>query len=439
MTEPEIDYRAAFRAAPTPLALLTTELRFVDVTDAYLEVAGRPREQVIGRLAYEAFPDQPDSERPSGVRRLRQSMERVLATRRRDVMAVQRYDVEPEEGAGRWEERYFSIVNAPVLGPDGEVRLLLNRLEEVTRLVRTKGGGAGGGRDGARGRDGKRGGGRGREDRRPTAGGARLESDLLARADELQHTNERLREAHSRERHVAMELQQAMLPTPDLLAPRDAAVRYQPASATMNVCGDWYDLIDVDALHSSVVVGDVVGHGLEAAGVMGQLRSALSALARAATPPAEALNILDLYSRSVPGAESTTAVKIHVDWSASRLVYSSAGHLPPLLARLDGTVELLDRATNPPLGLLPEGGGTIEDSVAFEPGDVLVVYTDGLVERRDEDIDRGLARLADSLASHRTAPAEELAEALLADLLPPEGTEDDTVLVVLRLDRDDTG
>ncbi|RMI34749.1 PP2C family protein-serine/threonine phosphatase [Streptomyces triticirhizae] len=412
MTEPEIDYRAAFRASPAAVALLAPDLRYLDVNEAYLELAGRVRDQVVGRYVDEAFPGNPDQAAATGARNVRQSMEWVLATRERDVMAAQRYDVETPEHSGHWEERYFSIVNTPVLGPEGGVRMVLNRVEEVTEIVMAR----------RQGRDPER------VDR-----ASRLESDLLARADELQYANERLREAHHRERQVAMALQKAMLPPPDLVAPRDAAVRYRPASATMNICGDWYDLTDIDENHSSVVVGDVVGHGLEAAGVMGQLRSALSALARASTPPAAALNILDLYSRSVPGAEVTTAVKIHVDWSAQRLIYSSAGHLPPVLAHRDGHVEFLDRATNPPLGSLPERARAKEAHTAFASGDVLVVYTDGLVERRDEDIDRGLTRLAASVARHRDKPADPLADALLSDLLPPEGTEDDTALVVLRL------
>ncbi|UED87874.1 PP2C family protein-serine/threonine phosphatase [Streptomyces profundus] len=412
MTDIPIDYAAVFRSSPAAIALLTTDLRFVDASDVYLEAAGRTKDEVIGRLAYEAFPDNPGDERTSGTNDLRQSMERVLATRERDVMAVQRYDVECGERSGEWAERYWSIVNTPVLGPDGEVALLLNRIEEVTELVEARGRG-----HPPEARDHVR----------------RLESDLLARAGELQHVNEELREAHARSRQVALALQEAMLPAPDLLVPRDSAVRYRPASAVMNVCGDWYDLIDLDAHRTSVAVGDVVGHGLGAAGVMGQLRSALSALARVAAGPAQALEVLDLYSRSVTGAQSSTVVKIHVDWRAQVLTYSCAGHLPPLLARGRGRVEFMDRATNPPLGTLPERGGAVEAAVSFEHGDVLVVYTDGLVERRDEDIDQGLERLATSLARHRDRPAESLADTLLADLLPGDDTEDDTALVILRL------
>lgn len=123
-------------------------------------------------------------------------------------------------------------------------------------------------------------------------------------------------------------------------------MRYRPATAALNVCGDWYDLVDQPG-RTAVAVGDVVGHGLHAAGVMGQLRSALSAASRVAEGPGQALEVLGLYARSVDGAESTTAVSVFIDWHSSTLTYSSAGHPPPLLCHPDGTVVLLDRATDP--------------------------------------------------------------------------------------------
>ena len=412
MTESEIDYGAVYRAYPSAVALLTPELRYVEANDAYLRVAGRRRDDLLGRRFDEAFPDNPDDERASGTRNLRLSLERVAATGKRDSMAIQRYDVELEDHPGEWAERYWSVVNTPVLDDAGAVRLLLHRAEEVTELIKARGE--------PRGPDG--------EDR-----ARRLEADLLTRAGELQGTNERLRAAHAKEREVALILQRSMLPDPHLAVRRESAVRYRPASAAMNVCGDWYDIIDLDGDRITLAVGDVVGHGLEAAGVMGQLRSALSAVARVSRSPARAVDVLDLYARSVPGAQSTTVVKLFVDWTSRTLVYCSAGHLPPALARGDGRVDFLNRATNPPLGALPEHGGCAEASTDFAPGDVLALYTDGLVERRDEDIDRGLDRLATSLARHRARPAESIADALLVELLPPKGTEDDTALVILRL------
>ncbi|KAB8165821.1 SpoIIE family protein phosphatase [Streptomyces sp. 3MP-14] len=412
MTASTIDYAAVYRAYPSAVALLTPELRYVEANEAYLKVAGRQREDLLGRRFWEVFPDNPEDDQASGTTNLRRSLERVAATGERDPMAIQRYDVESEEESGEFTERYWSIVNGPVFDEDGRVRLILHRVEEVTELIKARG-----------------------EPLAPEAEdrARRLESDLLTRAGELQGANERLREAHAKERQVGLALQRSMLPAPDLKVKRDSAVRYRPASAAMNVCGDWYDIIDLDGDRITLAVGDVVGHGLEAAGVMGQLRSALSAVARVSESPGRALSILDLYARSVPGAQTTTVVKLFVDWETHVLVYSSAGHLPPALARCDGRVDFLDQATNPPLAVLPTHAESDEASVPFESGDVLALYTDGLIERRDEDIDQGLARLAASLERHRAKPAEALADSLLVDLLPPKGTEDDTALVILRL------
>lgn len=259
------------------------------------------------------------------------------------------------------------------------------------------------------------------------------QAELYARARELQEVNERLRQAHAREREVALTLQDAMLPAPRLRAHHRAAVRYDPAVGALNVCGDWYDLVELPGERTAVGVGDVVGHGLAAAGVMGQLRSALSAASRVSTGPAQALEALDLYARSVEGAESTTAVHVWIDWAAGQLTYSSAGHLPPALVRTDGTVVFLDQATEPPLDALPEYQPRSEARQPFTGGDTLVLYTDGLIERRNEDIDAGLARLAHSLTAHRSLTPQQIADALLHDLLPTDGATDDTALVVIRL------
>jgi serine phosphatase RsbU (regulator of sigma subunit) len=232
---------------------------------------------------------------------------------------------------------------------------------------------------------------------------------------------------------VALALQGAMLPAPRLADPRRAAVRYRPAVGALNVCGDWYDLVELPGDGLAVAVGDVVGHGLAAAGVMGQLRSALSAASRVAAGPAQALEVLGLYARSVEGAQSTTAASVHVDWATHSLAYSCAGHLPPVLACADDTVVFLDQATDPPLGARLEHQSRPQARHDFAEGDTLVLYTDGLIERRHEDIDVGLARLARSLAAHRALPPEDLADALLLDLLPAAGATDDTALVVIRL------
>ncbi|PWI14769.1 protein phosphatase [Streptomyces sp. Act143] len=409
MTDAGIDYAAVFQALPGMVAVLTPELVYADANEEFVRMSGRTREQLVGRYLFEVFPDNPDDPAASGMRNLAASLSRVLATGERDTMAVQRYDVQSLEQPGCWEERYWSPVNAPVFGPDGKVALLVHRVEEVTEFIRDRGG--------------------------PVGTRARaLEAELYIRARELQEVNERLRKAHAREREVALALQEAMLPAPRQVRDHRAAVRYRPAVGALNVCGDWYDLVErIGGDRICVAVGDVVGHGLGAACVMGQLRSALSAASRVAEGPAQALDVLGRYAHVVPGAESATVVTTFVDFDARTVTYSSAGHLPPALVHADGRVEFLDAATDPPLDASPDPVPRPEATAGFSPGDTLVLYTDGLVERRREDIDAGLERLADSLARHRGAEPAAMADAVLLELLPPEGATDDTALIVVRL------
>ncbi|MGW8399390.1 PP2C family protein-serine/threonine phosphatase [Streptomyces lydicus] len=402
-----MDYEAVFRVLPGGLLLLSPEFVILDVNEPLLHRAGRDRRQVIGRYLFDVFPANPADPDASGTSNLLASLERVVATGERDTMALQRYDVEAPGRPGVFEERYWSPVNSPVLDAAGRVQLIVHRVEDVTEIVRA--------------------GNRGHGDRE------RMAAELYARAQELQEVNDRLRASHARERQVVLALQEAMLPRPRPVGHHRAAVRYRPAIGALNVCGDWYDLAELPGDRMAVAVGDVVGHGLDAACVMGQLRSALSAATRVTDGPARALEVLGIYARSVEGAESTTTAQAIIDWTTHTIAYSSAGHPPPALLHPDGTVELLDGATDPPLGARPEHVVRPEARVSFTDDAVLVLYTDGLIERRREDIDVGLARLAGSLARHRGADAETLADALLAELLPPGGATDDTALVVIRL------
>ncbi|MGW5655180.1 PP2C family protein-serine/threonine phosphatase [Streptomyces humi] len=409
MIDAEIDYATVFQHLPGMVALLTPDLVYADANAEFLRMAGRRREDVVGRYLFDVFPDNPDDSAATGMRNLECSLRRVLATGERDTMALQRYDVQDTDRPGHWDERYWSPVNVPILDPDGKVVLLVHRVEEVTELIRA----------------------------RRAAGDGRaqlLEGELYRRAGELQEVNERLRQAHAQERQVAVALQEAMLPAPGRLGRHRAAVRYRPSTGGLNVCGDWYDLVDlVGGDRVGVSVGDVVGHGLAAACVMGQLRSALTAASRVSAGPAQALDALGRYAHVVDGAESATAVTAFVDFSRHTVTYSSAGHPPPALLHTDGGVEFLDRATDPPLDARPDPMPRPQSVTTFEDGATLVLYTDGLIERRREDIDTGLCRLARSLTAHRESNPEDLADAVLRELLAPEGATDDTALVVVRL------
>ncbi|MEU4097013.1 SpoIIE family protein phosphatase [Streptomyces sp. NPDC026673] len=415
VASPPIDYAALFAATPSPYLVLDAALMIVGVNQAYLAATRRTRDDLIGQFIFDAFPDNPADPLADGVRNLSASLHRALTSREPDTMALQKYDIPVMERPGMFEERWWSPINTPVLGPDGEVAWIIHRVEDVTAFVRTRRH-----RHGLQGSD---------LSEREQA----MEAELYARARELQRLNDQLREAHSRERQVALTLQEAMLHSPDLARHEDIAVRYLPAAGSLNVCGDWYDVVNLSAGRYAVAVGDVVGHGLEAASVMGMLRSALSAAMRTVDGPAKALEVVGQYARCVDGALATTVVSALVDRERHLISYSSAGHPPPVLLHRDGRCALLDQATDPPLGARPAHVARPQAALPYRPGDTLVLYTDGLIERRGEDIDTGLARLTTALADQPALSAERLADALLARLGVTGGAADDIALVTVRL------
>ncbi|MFI6560196.1 PP2C family protein-serine/threonine phosphatase [Streptomyces sp. NPDC050534] len=414
----QVDHMALFAATPSPYLVLGPDLVIVDVNRAYLEATGRSREDLLGQHIFTAFPDNPADPDADGVRNLSASLQRVLASRKPDTMALQQYDIPVMHRPGMFEERWWSPVNTPVLGSDGDVAWIIHRVEDVTAFVKAH-------------RSGHPAGMRVDE---PWETAQALEAELYARARELQRLNEELRQANTREREVAVTLQEAMLHAPDLVHhAQDVAVRYLPATGSLNVCGDWYDVVDIPPDRLALAVGDVIGHGLEAAAVMGMLRSALSAAIRALERPAQALEVLGLYARSIEGALGTTAVKAIVDRRSKLITYSSAGHPPPLLVHPDGRCEPLDQATDPPLGARPQHVPRPQASIHYTLGDTLVLYTDGLIERREEDIDTGLNRLIGVLGECARLGPEQLADTLLARLDVASGGRDDIALVIVRL------
>ncbi|MEU9381343.1 SpoIIE family protein phosphatase [Streptomyces sp. NPDC048279] len=409
-----MDYAALFAATPSPYLVLGADLVIVEVNRAYLEATGRTREDLLGRHIFDAFPDNPTDPDADGVRNLNASLHRVLVSRKPDTMALQKYDIPVAGRPGAFEERWWSPINTPILAPDGTVEWIIHRVEDVTAFIKARAAG-----------------------KRPPAERLTereaLEAELYARARELQRLNEELRQSHDRERQVAVTLQEAMLQSPDLAHHQDIAVRYLPATGSLNVCGDWYDVVDLPDSRFAVAVGDVVGHGLEAAAVMGMLRSALSAATRALERPALVVEALGLYARSVEGALNTTVIKAVVDPRSRLIIYSNAGHPPAILVHPDGACELLDQATDPPLGARLQPVPRPQADLSYTPGDTLVLYTDGLIERRGEDIDAGLKRLTDALGRCATLAPEALADALLARLGLSGGAPDDIALVAVRL------
>jgi PAS domain S-box-containing protein len=409
----DIDFTAFFDATPSPYLMLDTDLVIRYVNTAYLQTTGLTRDQLIGKYFFDALPENP-SPSDDTQQNLKASLHRVLDTGKPDTLVLQRYDIPVVHQPGWFEERWWSEIHTPIPGPDGEVKWIVQRAEDVTSFVHSR---------------------RARQlTEEFTEREKGMAAELYARAHELHRLNQELRQAHTRERQVAVALQEAMLSAPDLdHHTGNIAVRYLPATTSLNVCGDWYDVVDLPPDRYAAAVGDVVGHGLHAAAVMGMLRSALSAAIRALPSPAQALEVLGLYARSLDGATAATAVKVLIDTRSRLLIYSSAGHPPPVLLHSDGTCELLDQATDPPLGARPHHVPRPQAGLSYTRGDTLVMYTDGLIERRDEDIDASLARLTTALAKDSALAPDQLADALLARLDVTGGAADDIALIVIRL------
>ncbi|SDM62716.1 PAS domain S-box-containing protein [Allokutzneria albata] len=233
---------------------------------------------------------------------------------------------------------------------------------------------------------------------------------------------------YERAREVALTLQHAILGPTDL--PPGFAVRYQPAVQPLEIGGDWYDVARLPDGRIGVVVGDCVGRGLEAAAVMGQLRSSARALLLRANGPAQALEDLDTFAAQIPGALCTTLFCAVIDPADGTLRYSNAGHPPPVLAHLDGTHELLSERSLP-LAVVP-GRSRQETKVQLRPGSTLLLYTDGLIERRDVPVLEGIGAAQRLVLDSMALRPSELADRLLAELLPPVGHDDDVAVLVYR-------
>jgi anti-sigma regulatory factor (Ser/Thr protein kinase) len=227
-----------------------------------------------------------------------------------------------------------------------------------------------------------------------------------------------------RERSVAVQLQQALLGRIDQVAGVHAATAYRPATAGLQVGGDWYDAIRLPDERIGLVIGDVVGHGLVAATVMGQLRSAVRALALSVDDPAELIGRLEVFGEQLPEARYTTLVYAILDPRTGRLDYSVAGHPPPFVLRLDGRGEFLDQGRGSPVGTRTQQPRATASTVLL-PGNTLLLYTDGLIERRGEPVTTGVDRLGMVaqqfwLRTDEPGFAGDLVAAMLQDVDQPD-------------------
>ena len=253
-------------------------------------------------------------------------------------------------------------------------------------------------------------------------------------ASDRRRYEEELLRAQRQEREIAQRLQRSMLagelPSSDEV---EVAASYQPADNTLDVGGDWFDAFWLSRHRVGLVVGDVVGRGIEAAATMGQLRSATRALASTGQPPPRLLEALDAYAVRHRVGFLTTAVYMELDVDSHELRFACAGHLPPVIAPASEAAHLAWEGRSLPLGL----GGRDEDArpearCRLDPGSVVLLYTDGLVERRRQSLDVGMERLVAEVEANRGETPERLTSNLLHAFETTE-RQDDACAMALSL------
>jgi anti-sigma regulatory factor (Ser/Thr protein kinase)/putative methionine-R-sulfoxide reductase with GAF domain len=229
------------------------------------------------------------------------------------------------------------------------------------------------------------------------------------------------------ERQVAFALQRSLLPgrLPEVVGVETTA-RYLPARA--EVGGDWYDLIELPRGLLGVAIGDVVGHGVRAAALMGRLRTALHSYAVEGTGPGRTLELVDRFVQSIGDNAMATAAYGVFDPATGKLRLATAGHLPPILIA-GGRAAAIDITPAAPLGAFPYSSYP-ERELVLSPGEVLMFYTDGLVERRREPLTDGINRLLRVVRD--AGSAEDACGRAMSGLVPPEGPDDDVAVVAIQ-------
>jgi signal transduction histidine kinase/DNA-binding response OmpR family regulator/anti-sigma regulatory factor (Ser/Thr protein kinase) len=240
--------------------------------------------------------------------------------------------------------------------------------------------------------------------------------------------------AAEREHQIALSLQERLLGLGVTSPAAAVSAAYQPAGEVMRVGGDWYTATPLGPARIGISAGDVVGHGLAAATVMSQLRSALGAASLATDDPAAVIDLLDRYAQTLDDAAFATVAYAIIDTTAGTVSYACAGHPYPLVVGPEGTVTWLRDGRRPPLAVrsfassldVPTG------AAALPPGSLLVLYTDGLIERRSEPLDDGFARLTAAAAGCARLPAGQACRNLVSQMTSGQGYADDVAIIAVR-------
>ncbi|MDT7569933.1 MAG: hypothetical protein QOE05_107 [Actinomycetota bacterium] len=262
-------------------------------------------------------------------------------------------------------------------------------------------------------------------ERRYDAGDVEFAEDLAHRAAMAIDNSE----LHTQTREASLRLQRAVLPDKlPSVAGWELAAHYSPADRT-EVGGDFYDALPLPDGRLALVVGDVMGRGVQAASQMAAIRSALRAFVSLDPEPAAVVANLDRMFSTFDTSQFVTLAYLVVDASRDELAMVNAGHLPPLIVSASGEVQLADVVTSLPLGVRPDD--RVADVVHLPAGSAVAIFTDGLVERRREDIDEGVARLVEQLRDSPGRPLEEAVSTLVA-AMHDDARQDDVTLLMAR-------
>lgn len=256
----------------------------------------------------------------------------------------------------------------------------------------------------------------------------RRSGDALERA----HLHEQVVEAHRQERAIALRLQDALLPDRVVQHPSvEIVARHRAAERALEVGGDWYDTFAWQDGKVGAVVGDVVGHDLESAARMGRLRAATGALIPTGdSGTATIVRALDECARGPEGVDFVTAACVVLDTATGELQVACAGHPPPLLIECDRSHRWLDDSTIPPIGQL-DVDASVSSTYALGVGDVVLLYTDGLVERRSRSMTHGMRQLRTVAQSCLGGPLDEAVDEIISRLVADDAG-DDVMLIALR-------
>jgi PAS domain S-box-containing protein len=351
--------------------------RRVDASDEYLRIVGRSRDE-LAAMAYDEVVDlliHPDD---------RERVQQILDAA--DAAHEPRFGYETRLVRPDGETVLIAVFGETVLSDDGTVEGMRGTIQDITER--------------------------------------RAAEEALASAAANA-------EAAAREHSIADQLQRSLLPQKGFdLDHLEVATYYRAGVEGTQVGGDWYDVIELGGGRTALVVGDVMGRGVRAAAVMGQLRAAVRAYARLDLPPADLLESLDGLVREIDEDQIVTCIYAVFDPADRMLRFANAGHLPPIVAVPGGECRTVDGEENPPLGVGPFN--LRQHSIRLESNARVVLYTDGLVERRGEDLGLGI----DTLAKHvggLTGPVDGVPEELVAAMLP-DGPDDDVAILVARVD-----